>query len=354
MLTGRPAFHGRSAIDTMQAVLTQPVPPLSAGAGSSAESTAELQRIIGKCTAKEPDDRFQGMKDLIVDLRTARRRLESSSSWRRLAAVGARRTLALRTLGSAAAVALMAVIGAAASSGGGRTSPPAVTPSGKPAIAVLYFENNTGEQSLDWMRIGLTDMIVTDLSQSTDIEVLGTDRLVQILQELKRADDRVVSADVVKEIASRAGVDNVLVGSYVRAGGTIRISARLQEARTGRIIGAERVEGAGESALFGLVDELTRRVRSKMTELTAGRGAAPLLPRPGEARSGASTAASRRSRPRRSRRSLLRGRDELSRARPVGAGRAAAREGDRARSRLRDGARQAGGGERQSRHAGEA
>ena len=90
----------------------------------------------------------------------------------------------------------------------------------------MYFDNNTGDASLDWMRTGLTDMMVTDLSQSTDIEVLGTDRLVQILQDLRRADDRVISADVVREIASRAAVDTVLVGSYVRAGGTIRISAK--------------------------------------------------------------------------------------------------------------------------------
>ena len=33
MVTGRPAFHGQSTLDTMQAVLTQPVPPLPAGAG---------------------------------------------------------------------------------------------------------------------------------------------------------------------------------------------------------------------------------------------------------------------------------------------------------------------------------
>ena len=131
----------------------------------------------------------------------------------------------------------------------------------------MYFDNNTGDASLDWMRTGLTDMMVTDLSQSTEIEVLGTDRLVQILQDLRRADDRVISADVVREIASRAAVDTVLVGSYVRAGGTIRISARLQEARTGRIVSAERVEGAAESSLFALVDELTSRFKSKMVGL---------------------------------------------------------------------------------------
>jgi tetratricopeptide (TPR) repeat protein/TolB-like protein/aminoglycoside phosphotransferase (APT) family kinase protein len=283
MVTGRPAFHGRSSLETMQAVLTQPVPPLPAGGGSSAEMTAELQRIIGKCTAKEPDDRFQGMKDLIVDLRAARRRLESSPTTAAMAASG--RRIALATRGRRK-IAVATVVALAAAAGGGvwfaaRRQPAPIGASGKPAIAVLYFDNNTGDASLDWMRTGLTDMMVTDLSQSTDIEVVGTDRLVQILQDLRRTDDRVMSADVVREIANRAAVDTVLVGSYVKAGGTIRISARLQEARTGRIMGAERVEGAVESSLFSLVDELTRRFKSKMTELSGPKPGA-ILPRPGE------------------------------------------------------------------------
>ena len=285
MVTGRPAYHGRSSLETMQAVLTQPVPPLSSGAGSSAEMTAELQRIIAKCTAKEPDDRFQGMKDLIVDLRAARRRLESSPTAAATAATG--QHISAGALGASrwkvAAATIVAVAGIAAAVLWfvGRRQPAASGASGKPAVAVLYFDNNTGDNSLDWIRTGLTDMMVTDLSQSTDFEVVGTDRLVQILQDMRRADDRVMSADVVREIANRAAVDTVLVGSYVKAGGTIRISARLQEARTGRIMSAERVEGAVESSLFSLVDELTRRFKSKMTEL-GGPKARPILARPGE------------------------------------------------------------------------
>ena len=287
MLTGRPAFQGRSSLDTMQAVLTQPVPPLPAIAGSSAEVTAELQRIITKCTAKEPDDRFQGMKDLVVDLRAARRRLESSQTAAAVPVSGLQVPAPLqpgrsRTKFIAPLLLAVVIAGAAVWWWAGGRQQPAVTRSGKPAIAVMYFDNNTGDASLDWMRTGLTDMMVTDLSQSTEIEVLGTDRLVQILQDLRRADDRVISADVVREIASRAAVDTVLVGSYVRAGGTIRISARLQEARTGRIVSAERVEGAAESSLFALVDELTSRFKSKMVGLGGPKPGA-LLPRPGEA-----------------------------------------------------------------------
>src|SRR5688500_1031397 len=271
MLTGRPAFQGRSAIDTMHAILTQPVPSLPPAPGLSGETLGDLHRIIGKCTAKEAEDRYQGIKDLIVDLRAARRRSDSSAAVP--AAALPIRSPAVpppvsRKWRAVAAVALLVSTGAALAWWLRGAQPAPVSPA-KPAVAVLYFDNNTGDASLDWMRTGLTDMIVTDLSQSTNIEVLGTDRLVQILQEMKRADDRVISADVVQEIARRAGVDKVLVGSYVKAGDTIRISARLQEAATGRIVTSERVEGNGQSALFGLVDELTRRFRSRMAELTA-------------------------------------------------------------------------------------
>src|SRR5262249_55556067 len=134
------------------------------------------------------------------------------------------------------------------------------TGGGKPRVAVLYFENNTGNQQLDWLRTGLTDMLVTDLSQSPDVEVLPTDRLVQILSDLRRQDDRQISFETVQEVAKRAGVKSVILGSYVKAGETIRINVKLQEAGSGRIVTTERVEAANESNLFTTVDDLTKRI----------------------------------------------------------------------------------------------
>ncbi len=291
MLTGAPPFQGQSQLDTLHAILNQPVPALSAGPGLPAEVAADVQRVINKCTAKDPDDRYQGMKDMVVDLRTARRRLDSASA--PVAAVaGATTSTAVPGALPSTTVAprRLAVIGAAAAvvlAAGlwvwqpWTSSRPLASATGKPAVAVLYFENQTGDQSLDWMRTGLTDMMVTDLSQDASIEVLGTDRLYQILDELNRADDKVISADLVQQITNRAGVDRVLVGSYIKAGDTIRINARLQEAGSGRIVTSERVEGVGESSLFSLVDELTRRIKSQMAQLLAGPAA--ILEQPGTA-----------------------------------------------------------------------
>ena len=108
-------------------------------------------------------------------------------------------------------------------------------------------------------------MLVTDLSQSPDVEVLPTDRLVQILGDMKHGDDRVISFETVQEIAKRAGVKQVVLGSYVKAGDTIRINLKLQDAATGHLVSAERVEAAGEANLFPSVDDLTKRIRAKFT-----------------------------------------------------------------------------------------
>ncbi len=287
MLTGRAAFQGATSLDTMHAILSQPVPPLPAMNALGVDGVAHVRRVVDKATAKDPDDRYQGMKDLVVDLRAARRLLESgtiavtgavhSGDAPAAATVARARQRAWLTWG-----AMAAVLFAGTSAWWYSRRPDAVAPprSGKPAIAVLYFENHTGDASLDWMRTGLADMMVTDLSQVREIEVLGTDRLYQILAELRRADDRTVAPDVAQQVAQRAGVDTLLVGSYIKAGNAIRINARLQEARTGRIVTSERVEGPGEASLFSLVDELTRRIRTQIASLVDVR-AAPLVSKPG-------------------------------------------------------------------------
>ncbi len=74
MIAGRRPFVGRTPIDTLHAILHTAAPPLPPTVGAT---TTDLQRIIDKCLAKNPYERYQGMRDVVVDLRAAGRRLDS-------------------------------------------------------------------------------------------------------------------------------------------------------------------------------------------------------------------------------------------------------------------------------------
>ncbi len=288
MLSGQLPFRGTSGLETINAILhgTSPVLP-SLGPDVPAAAAADLQRIVEKCLAKEPDGRYQGARDLIVDLRAARRRLESGATvttpsgpaapGRAIAPGRPKRT----RLVAMAAVGVVLAVAAVFLWPRLRPAPTVpVLPGERPSLAVMYFQNNTGDADLDWLRTGLAEMLVTDLSQSTSLEVLPTDRLYQILASLKRQNDPVISFETVQAIARQAGVQHVLVGNYLKAGDTIRINVTLQDAASGRILTSERVESASQSSLFPTVDDLTRRLHDRLVP-AAATAVPALITRPG-------------------------------------------------------------------------
>ena len=133
---------------------------------------------------------------------------------------------------------------------------------GKPSIAVLYFKNNTGDKNLDHWRSALSDLLITDLTQSKYIRVLSEDKLFTILSELNQLDAQSYSSKVLRQVASQGRVNHILQGNYTKAGDTFRVNITIQEADTGELIDSESTEGIGEESLYPMVDELTRRIKA--------------------------------------------------------------------------------------------
>jgi tetratricopeptide (TPR) repeat protein len=136
------------------------------------------------------------------------------------------------------------------------------TPSDKPSLAIVYFENNTGDEGLDHWRKALCALLIADLTQSKHIRVMSSDRLLDVLNDLDQSDARSLSTTILKQVATRGGSSHILQGSYSKAGEQFRINAILQDASTMETVGSERIEGTGEESFHDMVDELTRKVKA--------------------------------------------------------------------------------------------
>ena len=112
---------------------------------------------------------------------------------------------------------------------------PATAADGRRSLAVLYFDNMTGDPSLDWLRTGLTDMLVTEpvavLRPARAAARSGSTRSSTRPATATTARSRARS---VSTVARQAQATTALVGSFVRAGERIRIHASLQDPRAAR------------------------------------------------------------------------------------------------------------------------
>ncbi len=225
----------------------------------------DLNTLILKCLKKEKEKRYQSVEELLADLTDMEKGLPTTerivpkrkpiTSKEITVTFGLKRLILPAALLIALAVIIVAVL---------RFFPrkDAVLPlSDKPSLAVLYFENNTGDESLNHFRKAIADLLITDLAQSKYIRVLSGARLFNILSQLDQLDAESYSSDVLNEVAARGGVDKVVLGSYTKAGDTFRISVTLQDARTAELSGTETVEGRGEESIFPMVDELTMKIK---------------------------------------------------------------------------------------------
>jgi len=151
---------------------------------------------------------------------------------------------------------------------GSKKTAPSPSASGQPILAVLYFENKSGDPKLDNWRDGLTELLIEALSQSRYIRVVTSDQLYTILKRLGLADARKYSSEDIEKIAAQTRATHVLRGSYIKAGESFIITAGLQKPGTGESPTALRLEARDEKDIIGKVDELTRQVKEGLN-LTA-------------------------------------------------------------------------------------
>ena len=152
-------------------------------------------------------------------------------------------------------------------------APGGTPPSGKPTLAVLYFENISHDPALEAWRTGLPVLLETGLSQSRLLTVVPSERVFSILKKLNLADAKRYSAEDLAGVAREGNAQYLLTGSVMKAGLSTVITTRLQRAATGEVIRSEKLECATEQEILSKVDGLTKGIKADLNlspeEITA-------------------------------------------------------------------------------------
>lgn len=119
----------------------------------------------------------------------------------------------------------------------------------KPSIAVLPFDNLSGDAAEDYFADGMTDDLITDLSKVSGLFVIARNSVFTYKKKPVK----------VQQVAEELGVRYVLEGSVRRAEGRIRINAQLTDATTGRHVWAERYDREYRD-IFKLQDLVTQQI----------------------------------------------------------------------------------------------
>ena len=206
LLAGRSTFEGATSSDLLAAILRSDPPSLTTRVRTA---PPELERIVTKALQKDREERYQDAKDLAVDLKSLKRRLETAEHSDRHVAPRAgsqRRRWAILATAVVAATALIYA-----------TFPRfriLLTGKNIDSVAVLPFSNEGGDPEHEYLSDGITDALINSLSQLTEVKVIARSSSFQYkgkavdLQEAARA--LRVKAIVTGRVSQRG--DNMVIG----------------------------------------------------------------------------------------------------------------------------------------------
>jgi serine/threonine protein kinase/tetratricopeptide (TPR) repeat protein len=215
MATGAVPFSGSTVALIFDGILHSAAAPVTK---LNSRLPLALENVFGKALEKDADLRYQTAAELRSDLKRIKRDLDSSRH--------------------------SSVEKAEASS----AHPVVAAPANK-SVAVLYFENQSGAKEDEYLRDGITEDVITELSKIRGLNTFSRPTVLAF------RDKPVTPA----QIGQQLGAAYVLTGTLRRSGARLRINAQLVDTRTDFPLWSERFDREMKD-VFEVQDEMARKI----------------------------------------------------------------------------------------------
>ena len=270
MLTGQTPFRGEHEAAMMYSILNEEPEPVSK---YLPDASSELLHIMNRALEKDPEDRYQSVHDMVIDLRRLKK--DSSRISRRPAegltppvksspgemkpaepvSPPAKRKNLLYGM---VALILLALAGGAYFTGFFETS----ETNERLTVAVSDFVNETNEPELD----GLSGMLITSMEQSRRLVVMTRARMFDILKQMGKGHVERIDDNLGREIAQMAGADALVSASIRKFGKLYSIDLKVMDPKKNEYLFTAKEEGEGQESIPQMLDRLSEKTRIGLKE----------------------------------------------------------------------------------------
>jgi tetratricopeptide (TPR) repeat protein len=138
---------------------------------------------------------------------------------------------------------------------------PTPAPSAKPSLAIMEFANSSGETGLAKT---LVDMLTINLSRYESLEVKSYQHLAYVLSRLENKNIETIDIITATEVATRAGIDHMILGNISKIGDKIHITSELIKVQDGAVLTAEHEEALKVDDIFGIANRLAEKFGQRL------------------------------------------------------------------------------------------
>ncbi len=255
MVTGSVPFKGDTAFSVALKHKTKlPQDPKKL----NPELSENLSRLILICMEKDRERRYQSAQALLADLRNIEDGLPLGTKIRprreTLVAALIRKKLLIPLVVTALAIAAVVIWQFLPHKG-------YVAHKIDNSIAVISFENLTGDTSLDTLQRNIPNLLITNLENTGFFHVATWDRLRDMLKQMGKEDAETIDKELGLELCRREGIEAIVTGNVMKLGSVFATEAKVFDVETKELLKSTSSQGEGiDSIINTQIGELSREI----------------------------------------------------------------------------------------------
>jgi serine/threonine protein kinase/Tfp pilus assembly protein PilF len=128
-------------------------------------------------------------------------------------------------------------------------------------VAVISFENMTGDEAYDYLRKAIPNLLITSLEQSKYLSVITWERMQDLLKQAGKYDVDIIDKESGFDLCRKEGVSSIVVGSFTKAGDVFATDVKVLEVDSKKLLKSASSRGRGvDSILQNQIDELSKEI----------------------------------------------------------------------------------------------